>query len=201
LSLLGVKPRKQSQKFLKTFPAIGPNTPVIPPSTYTVAPQQTPTDPHPSTENKLQRKSFLSAAGTRTGAAPETTGLPLRRPRKEEEEVTSADKAEALADDAIVFPANIGYSFDIHATPKAYATKFFHKLTGAEKWELEQDLLNSMLENACRKSDAQSYEIEKYKKKTCEFLDNLLCKRKVSHSPSSPRVSRKKPNLLCTLIL
>ncbi|KAK1644774.1 hypothetical protein QYE76_062579 [Lolium multiflorum] len=31
---------------------------------------------------------------------------------------------------------------------EAYATKFFNKLTEAEKWELEQDLLNAMLNNA-----------------------------------------------------
>ncbi|KAM0926939.1 hypothetical protein ACQ4PT_003091 [Festuca glaucescens] len=67
---------------------------------------------------------------------------------------------------------------DCHATPKAYATKFFHKLTEAEKWELEQDLLNSLLSNAWSKADAQSYEIEQHKKKTCELLDNMLCKRK-----------------------
>jgi hypothetical protein len=115
--------------------------------------------------------------------------------------VTSADKAEALDNDAIVFPADIGDPSDIHATPKAYATNVFHKLTEAEKWELEQDLLNSMLENAWSKYNAQSYEIEQYKIKTCEFLDNLLCKRKVNHSPSSPQVSSRKPNLICTLIL
>jgi hypothetical protein len=91
-------------------------------------------------------------------------------------EVTSTDKAEAPADDAIVFPPETDPS-DCHATPKAYATKFFHKLTEAEKWELEQDLLNAMLNNAWSKADTQSYEIEQHKKKTCELLDNMLCKR------------------------
>ncbi|KAK1685949.1 hypothetical protein QYE76_046797 [Lolium multiflorum] len=47
----------------------------------------------------------------------------------------------------------------------------------AEKWELEQDLLNAMLNDAWSKADSQSYEIEQHKRKTCEFLDELLVKR------------------------
>jgi hypothetical protein len=83
------------------------------------------------------------------GAAPEPNGFAAEEAKdKEEAEVTSADRAEAPEDDTIVFPTNFGDPSDIHATPKAYATKFFHKLTEAEKWELEQDLLNSMLQNA-----------------------------------------------------
>jgi hypothetical protein len=62
---------------------------------------------------------------------------------QEEVEVTSVDKAEATARHAIVFPANFGDPSDVYAKPKAYSTKFFNKLTEAEKWELEQDLLNN----------------------------------------------------------
>jgi hypothetical protein len=66
----------------------------------------------------------------------------------EEAEVNSQDKAEAPANDAVTFPANFGDPTNQYSTSKAYAYKFFHKLTEAEKWELEQDLLNSMMSNA-----------------------------------------------------
>jgi hypothetical protein len=114
---------------------------------------------------------------------------------QEEVEVTSVDKAEATARHAIVFPANFGDPSDVYATPKAYSTKVFNKLTETEKWELEQDLLNSMLTNAWGKADAECSDIQQHKKEICEFLDQLLCKRKVNQSPSSPQVSRRKPNL------
>ncbi|KAK1645753.1 hypothetical protein QYE76_063558 [Lolium multiflorum] len=47
-----------------------------------------------------------------------------------------------------------GDPIDSTSTPKAYATKFFKQLSEAEKWELEQDLLNAMLNNAWGKPDA-----------------------------------------------
>ncbi|KAK1627243.1 hypothetical protein QYE76_001558 [Lolium multiflorum] len=65
-----------------------------------------------------------------------------------EAEVTSSEKAGDGAGDIVVFPKNFGDPADITSTPKAYATKFFNKLSEAEKWELEQDLLNAMLNNA-----------------------------------------------------
>ncbi|KAM0925344.1 hypothetical protein ACQ4PT_004266 [Festuca glaucescens] len=177
------KTQKTITTFLKTSPAIGPNTPVIPPSTSTAAPQQPPADPQPSADPAAGEQVSKEIIHVSSGRKDESYSgnfwaAAEGAKEKEEGEVTSADKAEAPADDAIVFAANIGDPSDIHATPKAYATKFFHKLTEAKKWELEQDLLNSMLNNAWSKSDAQSYEIEQYKKKTCKFLDDLLCKRK-----------------------
>jgi hypothetical protein len=51
---------------------------------------------------------------------------------QEEAEVTSADKAEATAHDAIVFLANFGDPSDLYATPKAYSTKFFNKHRGGK---------------------------------------------------------------------
>jgi hypothetical protein len=84
------------------------------------------------------------SCSTTKRAAPE--GAQDKGP--EEAEVTSADKAEAVAKDAIVFPTNFGDPSDLYATPKVYSTTLFSKLTEAEKWELEQDLLNSMLHNA-----------------------------------------------------
>ncbi|KAM0913770.1 hypothetical protein ACQ4PT_011943 [Festuca glaucescens] len=151
-----------------------------------------------ATSGKGARRSFLlgPSADPAAGKQASKEVIPVSRGRKdescsgnfraaaekakdkEEAEVTSADKAEAPADDAIVFAPETGDPSDCHATPKAYATKFFHKLTETEKWELEQDLLNSFLSNAWSKADAQSYEIEQHKKKTCELLDNLLVKRK-----------------------
>jgi hypothetical protein len=119
----------------------------------------------------------------------------------EDAEVTSADKAEATAHDAIVFPANFGDPSDLYANPKAYSTKFFNKLTEAEKWELEQDFLNSMLSTAWGKADAECSDIQQHKKEICEFLDQLLCKRKVNQSPRIPQVSKRKQNLVFTLIV
>ncbi|KAK1644549.1 hypothetical protein QYE76_062354 [Lolium multiflorum] len=61
------------------------------------------------------------------------------------------------------FPKNFGDPTDLTSTPKAYTTKFFNKLTEAEKWELEQDLLNAMLNNA-GKPDVATSEIQDFKK-------------------------------------
>jgi hypothetical protein len=101
---------------------------------------------------------------------------------QEEVEVTSADKAEATAHDAFVFSANFGDPSDLYATPKAYSAKFFNKLTEVQKWELEQNLLNSMLNNAWGKADVECFDIQNHKREICEFLDQLLCKRKVNQS-------------------
>ncbi|KAK1627106.1 hypothetical protein QYE76_001421 [Lolium multiflorum] len=60
----------------------------------------------------------------------------------------------------------------------AYATKFFNKLTEAEKWDLEQDLLNAMLNNAWGKQDVATSEIQDFKKGVGEFFDKLVCKQK-----------------------
>jgi hypothetical protein len=191
---------------MKTSPAFGPNTPIIPPNTSTAAPPKSPTHPQPSTSpatgEQAQKEVIPVSSGQKDGSCSGTKRAATEEAQDNEEaEVTSADKAEAMANDAIVFPAIFGDPSDIHSTPKAYATKFFNKLTDAEKWELEQDLLNAMLQNAWGKADAQSSEIEQYKKDTCEFLDTHICKRKVNHSPSSPQVSRRKPKIVCTLIL
>ena len=107
-----------------------------------------------------------------------------------EEPSPPTTKAEATASDAVGFPENFGDPTDLTSTPKAYATKFFNKLTEEEKWNLEQDLLNSMLNNAWGKADVESSEIQNFKKEVGQFCDKLLVKRKVS--PSSPQVSRRK---------
>ncbi|KAK1603243.1 hypothetical protein QYE76_059136 [Lolium multiflorum] len=67
---------------------------------------------------------------------------------------------------------------DLTSTPKAYATKIFKQLTEPKKWELEQDLLNAMLNNAWGKPDAGTSEIQDFKKGVGEFLDKLICKQK-----------------------
>jgi hypothetical protein len=97
----------------------------------------------------------------------------------------------------VVFPKNFGDPADTTSTPKAYATKFFNKLTEAEKWELEQDLLNAMLNNAWGKPDAATSEIQDFKKDVGQFFDKLICKQKVL--PSSPQACRRKRR--CTLAL
>ncbi|KAK1608525.1 hypothetical protein QYE76_032198 [Lolium multiflorum] len=95
-----------------------------------------------------------------------------------EAEVTSSEKVGAGAGDVVVFPKNFGDPADLTSTPKAYATKFFNKLTEAEKWELEQDLLNAMLNNAWGKPDAATSEIQDFKKDVGQFFDKLICKQK-----------------------
>jgi hypothetical protein len=107
-----------------------------------------------------------------------------------ETEVTSSERAGAGAGDVVVFPKNFGDPTDLTSTPKAYATKFFNKLTEAEKWELEQDLLNAMLNNAWGKSDVATLEIQDFKKDVGQFFDKLICKQKVL--PSSPQGCRRK---------
>jgi hypothetical protein len=52
-------------------------------------------------------------------------------------------------------------------------------MTEAEKWELEQDLLNAMMSNAWGKADVESSEIQLHKKVIGDFFDHLLVKRKV----------------------
>ncbi|KAK1612405.1 hypothetical protein QYE76_036078 [Lolium multiflorum] len=78
----------------------------------------------------------------------------------------NSNKAEATAKDA-----NFGDPSDLYATPKAYSTKLFSKLTEAEKWELKQDLLNSMLNNAWGKADAECPDIQNHKRDIREFFD------------------------------
>ncbi|KAK1668083.1 hypothetical protein QYE76_056242 [Lolium multiflorum] len=95
-----------------------------------------------------------------------------------EAEVTSSEKVGAGAGDVVIFPKNFGDPADLTSTPKAYATKFFNKLSEAEKWELEQDLLNAMLNNAWGKPDAATSEIQEFKKDVGEFFDKLVCKQK-----------------------
>ncbi|KAK1602361.1 hypothetical protein QYE76_016402 [Lolium multiflorum] len=51
-------------------------------------------------------------------------------------------------------------------------------LRNADKWELEQDLLNAMLNNAWGKPDAVSSEIQDFKKDVGQFFDKLICKQK-----------------------
>ncbi|KAK1678949.1 hypothetical protein QYE76_039797 [Lolium multiflorum] len=47
-----------------------------------------------------------------------------------------------------------------------------------EKWELEQDLLNAMLNNAWGKPDVETSEIQEFKKDVGKFFDKLVCKQK-----------------------
>jgi hypothetical protein len=56
-----------------------------------------------------------------------------------------------------------------------------------------------MLNNAWGKADAESLEIQNFKKEIEQFCDKLLVKRKVT--PSSPQVSRRKLVRVSTWIL
>ncbi|KAK1649320.1 hypothetical protein QYE76_067125 [Lolium multiflorum] len=139
-------------KYMKKSPAVGPPTPA-PPSTSHTAPQPSPpqADPSPPPAANTPPEIVPVSSEKVGGEDPKAKG-PAQEEAEEqgqgEAEVTSSEKAEAGAGDVVVFPKNFGDPADLTSTPKAYATKFFNKLTEAEKWELEQDLLNAMLNNA-----------------------------------------------------
>ncbi|KAK1681356.1 hypothetical protein QYE76_042204 [Lolium multiflorum] len=144
--------QKPITTYMQKSSAVGPPTPA-PPSTSHAAPQPSPprTDPSPppaaETQVEIIPVSSEKVGGESSGTkhpAPEDTQVQGH----EEMEVTSSGKAEAASSDVVVFPKNFGDPTDLTSTPKAYATKFFNKLTEAEKWDLEQDLLNAMMSNA-----------------------------------------------------
>jgi hypothetical protein len=174
--------QKPITKYLRTSPVVPPITPT-PPSTSNV-PHPSPPEAHPSPDPAAQAPEVIPVSSEKVGgscsatkrAAPE--GPQDKTP--EEAEVNSQDKAEAPANDAVTFPANFGDPTNLYSTPKAYSHKFFHKLTEAEKWELEQDLLNSMMSNAWGRADVESSEIQLHKKEIGDFFDQLLVKRKVN---------------------
>ncbi|KAK1666415.1 hypothetical protein QYE76_054574 [Lolium multiflorum] len=150
--------------------------------------------PPPLDSRKAERERLKMLASRQTPrpiipGAPEKVGgedPKAKGPAREETEVqgqgeaevTSSEKVGAGAGDVVVFPKNFGDPADLTSTPKAYATKFFNKLTEAEKWELEQDLLNAMLNNAWGKPDAATSEIQDFKKDVGQFFDKLICKQK-----------------------
>ncbi|KAK1614658.1 hypothetical protein QYE76_020175 [Lolium multiflorum] len=137
--------------------------------------------PLDSRKAERERLKMLTTAGKRS--RPIIPGAHVQG--QGEAEVTSSEKVGAGAGDVVVFPKNFGDPADLTSTPKAYATKFFNKLTEAEKWELEQDLLNAMLNNAWGKPDAATSEIQEFKKDVGQFFDKLICKQKVLPSASS----------------
>ncbi|KAK1608903.1 hypothetical protein QYE76_032576 [Lolium multiflorum] len=136
-------------KYMKKPPAVGPATP---------APPSAPKLPHihlllpqinlPLLLQPLHRKLFRLAARKWVEKTPEARSLPLKKLKY---------KAERKQ----------------KSTPPAKL-----KLRRTEKWELEQDLLNSMLRNAWDKPDAESSKIQDFKKEVGQFFDKLICKRK-----------------------
>ncbi|KAK1630498.1 hypothetical protein QYE76_004813 [Lolium multiflorum] len=169
-------------KYMKKSPAVGPPTPALPSTSHT-APQASPSQgdrsppPAADTPPEIVPISSEKVGGEDPkdkGPAQDEAGVQ----GEGETEVTSSERAGAGAGDIVVFPKNFGDPTDLTSTPKAYATKFFNKLTEAEKWELEQDLLNAMLNNAWGKPDVATSEIQDFKKNVGQFLDKLVCKQK-----------------------
>ncbi|XP_071681865.1 uncharacterized protein [Lolium perenne] len=176
-------------KYMKKSPAVGPSTPV-PPSVSHPTPQPSPpqADPSPPPAANTPPEIIPVSSGHAGEEDPKAKGPAQEEAEKQgqgEVEVTSSEKAGEGAGDMVVFPKNFGDPADTTSTPKAYATKFFNKLTEAEKWELEQDLLNAMLNNAWGKPDSRTSEIQDFKKNVGQFCDQLICKQKVL--PSSPQ--------------
>ncbi|XP_071681626.1 uncharacterized protein [Lolium perenne] len=169
-------------KYMKKSPAVGPSTPV-PPSVSHPTPQPSPpqADPSPPPAANTPPEIIPVSSGHAGEEDPKAKGPAQEEAEKQgqgEVEVTSSEKAGEGAGDMVVFPKNFGDPADTTSTPKAYATKFFNKLTEAEKWELEQDLLNAMLNNAWGKPDSRTSEIQDFKKNVGQFCDQLICKQK-----------------------
>ncbi|XP_071678384.1 uncharacterized protein [Lolium perenne] len=168
-------------KYMKKSPAVGPSTPV-PPSASHPTPQPSPpqADPSPPPAANTPPEIIPVSSGHLEEEDPKA-----KSPAQEEAETqgqgdaeVTSEKAGEGAGDIVVFPKNFGDPADTTSTPKAYATKFFNKLTEAEKWELEQDLLNAMLNNAWGKPDSRTSEIQDFKKNIGQFCDQLICKQK-----------------------
>ncbi|KAK1642541.1 hypothetical protein QYE76_060346 [Lolium multiflorum] len=169
-------------KYMKKSPAIGPSTPAPPSTSHTAPPPSPPQaeqSPPPAANTPPE---VIPVSSEKVGGEDPKAKGPAREETEVqgqgEAEVTSSEKVGAGAGDVVVFPKNFGDPADLTSTPKAYATKFFNKLTEAEKWELEQDLLNAMLNNAWGKPDATTSEIQDFKKDVGQSFDKLICKQK-----------------------
>ncbi|KAK1694339.1 hypothetical protein QYE76_011036 [Lolium multiflorum] len=147
-----VNTQKPIKNYMRTSPAVAPTTPA-PPSTSNPAPHPTPPEAQPSPDPAANAQVEVIPVSSEKGggscsatkrAAPEGP----QDKNLEEAEVTSTDEAKASAKDAVRFLTNFGDPSNLFSTPKAYSHKFFSKLTKMEKWELEQDLQNSKLNNS-----------------------------------------------------
>ncbi|KAK1650624.1 hypothetical protein QYE76_068429 [Lolium multiflorum] len=166
-------------KYMKKSPAVGPPTPAPPSTSHTAPPKSPPqADQSPPPAANTPPEVIPVSSEKMGGEDPKAKGPETEVQGQGEAEVTSSEKIGAGAGDVVVFPKNFGDPADLTSTPKAYATKFFNKLTEAEKWELEQDLLNAMLNNAWGKPDAATSEIQDFKKDVGQFFDKLICKQK-----------------------
>ncbi|KAM0826954.1 hypothetical protein ACQ4PT_068518 [Festuca glaucescens] len=186
-------PQKAIASRTKASPAAASDTPVPPTESApgTSAPEKSPAQPTPQPAPKKTPSEVIpisseqrqeSMGGNFMGVSADSD--------KEDVEVNSQNMAEAMAKDAMVIPpetAALGPS----VWPKAYQIKLFRKLTEAEKWELQQDLLNEMMKDVWAESDKEFDAIELYKKKSNEFLDKHLKMRKVNLYLVPPSVSLK----------
>ncbi|KAK1604519.1 hypothetical protein QYE76_028192 [Lolium multiflorum] len=170
----------------RTRPIIpgAPSTECLPPNSSTISPSA---DPSPPPAANTPPEIIPVSSEHAGGEDPKAKGPAQEDAEAQgqgEAEVTSSEKAGEGAGDMVVFPKNFGDPADTTSTPKVYATKFFNKLSEAEKWELEQDLLNAMLNNAWE-TDSRTSEIQDFKKNVGQFFDQLICKQKVLPSASS----------------
>ncbi|KAK1609187.1 hypothetical protein QYE76_032860 [Lolium multiflorum] len=142
--------QKPITEFMKKSPAVGPATPAPPSASHTAPPPSPPqADQSPPPAANTPPEIIPVSSEKVGGEDPKAKGPAQEETQDQgEAEVTSSEKVGAGAGDVVVFPKNFGDPADLTSTPKAYATKFFKQLTEAEKWELEQDLLNAMLNNA-----------------------------------------------------
>ncbi|KAK1650865.1 hypothetical protein QYE76_068670 [Lolium multiflorum] len=140
--------QKSITKCMQKSLSVGPPMPA-PPSPSHATPQQSPPQadrpPPPATETPVE---IIPVSSEKVGGGSSRAKRPApeeaQAKGQEEVEVNSSGKAEAAASDVVIFPKNFGDPADLTSTPKAYATKIFNKLTEAEKWDLDYDLLNKI---------------------------------------------------------
>ncbi|KAK1650711.1 hypothetical protein QYE76_068516 [Lolium multiflorum] len=110
-----------------------------------------------------------------------------------EAEVTSSEKVGAGAGDVVVFPKNFGDPSDLTSTPKAYATKFFNKLTETKEQQALHYELHKNIALQRRVTLGQAENIRALKDKNAEL--NSWRTPKVGASSSLATTSSELENL------
>ncbi|KAM0828562.1 hypothetical protein ACQ4PT_067463 [Festuca glaucescens] len=147
--------RKVHSSKAQPSPATTPSTPVPPTSLAlgTLALQKTPPPSSPkraqaaaNSPKKVPSQVIPISSEHRQESMGRNFPETEARSGRQDMEIGSQVRAEATAKDAMLFTQDTGAPSP-SSKPKAYMVKLFSKLSEAEKWELQQDLLNSMLQD------------------------------------------------------
>ncbi|KAK1610160.1 hypothetical protein QYE76_033833 [Lolium multiflorum] len=151
---------KPITEFMKKSPAVGPATPAPPSASHTAPPPSPPqADQSPPPAANTPPEIIPVSSEKVGGEDPKAKGPAQEETQDQgEAEVTSSEKVGAGAGDVVVFPKNFGDPSDLTSTPKAYATKFFNKLTERRSASSSLATTSSELENL--RSSYQELEIK-----------------------------------------